>query len=77
LAALREGPITPEEYQRLVRQKHAEYRRFLGYERARARRGEPMPLERAQRLLWTYCDSYERLGEVIGYHWIMARQPWL
>jgi hypothetical protein len=36
-----------------------------------------MPMDRARSLLWRYCDSYERLGEVIGYHWIMARRPWL
>jgi hypothetical protein len=74
---LEEWPITYEELQKKDRQKRNEYRRFLGYERARARRGEPMPLDRAQRLLWTYCDSYERLGEVLSYSRIMARRPWL
>ena len=75
--SLEERPITYKELQKMVRQKRNEYRRFLGYERARARRGEPMPLDRAQRLLWTYCDSYERLGEVLSYSRIMARRPWL
>ncbi len=36
-----------------------------------------MPLDRAQWLLHRFCDSYERLGEVIVYSGLMARRPWL
>ena len=74
---MEERATTYEELQRMVRKERNKYQRFLGYERARARRGEPMPLDRAQRLLWTYCDSYEGLGEVLSYSRIMARRPWL
>jgi hypothetical protein len=36
-----------------------------------------MPFDRAQWLLSRFCDSYERLGELIAYSGIMARRPWL